>query len=310
MIGAVVLATEQGLGVLAKQFYDNGIIDIVAIHKHTSRNNHYDWYDNQTTAEGLLDVCDTIIFFETPFYWKLIPMARERGIKTILIPMYECTTYPFPYEPDEIWTTSDLDTQFYGDKVTRQIQIPIDVQHATRHVASTFVHNAGNGGLGGRNGTAELIEAMKYVTSPIKLVINSQVPISDIEDERITVFVGNKPYEELWKEGDVFVFPEKFNGLSLPLQEAFASGMLVIATDRFPNNTYLPTDPLIPVERYKRERIAVEFDSAVIDPKKIAKKIDEWYGKDITEYSLLGKAYNEVNSWKNQKQILLSALGK
>lgn len=310
MVGSIVYATEQGLGYLAKDFFDNGLIDFVYIQKHTSRINHPEWYGKNavSSVDELLNICDTLIFFETPFDWKVIPKARELGIKTVLVPMYECTRYPFPYEPDEVWTPSALDTKFYGNKTTREIQIPTNIKWKQRNRAKIFIHNAGNGGLGGRNGTKELIEAMKMVKSDAKLIIRSQTPLT-LNYPNIEVRVGT--FTDIWSEGDVFIFPEKFNGLSLPIQEALASGMLVMATDRFPNNTYLPNEPLIPVSGFHKERISVEFDCADIDSKVIAKCIDEWYDKDITKYSLLGREYNQKTSWKNQKEKLrmcLSAL--
>lgn len=310
MVGSIVLATEQGLGYLAKDFYDHGIIDKVLIHEHSSRENHREWYARQSivsSEEELLETCDTLIFFEVPFNWKIIPKAREKGIKTILVPMYECTRFPFPYEPDEVWSPSALDHKFYGEKSDRQIQIPVNVPWKLREKAKVFVHNAGNGGLGGRNGTKELLEAMKYVKNPIKLIIRSQVPIpSRLDDPRIEYRVGT--FDDIWSEGDVFIFPEKFNGLSLPIQEAYASGMLVMTGARFPNTEYLPNEPLIPVSGYHKERIAVEFDCAEFSPEIIANTIDSWYDRDITKFSYLGKEYGESNSWIKQKGILEALL--
>jgi hypothetical protein len=304
-VGSIVLATDQGLGYLAKSFYDNGITDKVCIQKHSQRANHYEWYRDYTfEALDLLD-CDVILMFETPFNWTIIPKAREKGIKTILIPMYECTNFPFPETPDEIWCPSALDYDFYtkkGVKNCKQIQIPVDVEWKLREKAQVFVHNSGNGGLGGRNGTKELLEAMKYVKSPIKLIIRSQIDMKRVDDPRIEYRIGQ--FDDIWNEGDVFIFPEKFNGLSLPIQEAFASGMLVMASDRFPSNTYLPREPLIEVDGYKKESIAVEFDMAIIKPEKIANKIDEWYNLNIKKYSLVGLDYNKNNSWKIQKEKL------
>lgn len=297
MIGAVVLATEQGLGYLAKAFYDNGVIDKVYIKEHSTRKNHYEWFPNRVNKpEDLLD-CESIIFFETAFEWKLIPLARDKGIKTILMVMYECTPNPLPYSPDIILCPSKLDLDYY--KEGREVVVPVDVKWKKREFARVFVHNAGNGGLGGRNGTREVLEAMKYVQSPIKLIVRSQVPIKEYDDPRIEYRIGT--FDDIWSEGDVFLFPEKFNGLSLPLQEAFASGMLVMAGDRYPINTWLPKEPLIEVSHYTKEKIAVEFDYAHYDPKKIAEKIDEWYNKSISEFSLLGKQFNKKTQWKNLK---------
>lgn len=304
-VGSIILATEQGLGYLARDFFTNGLIQKVFIHEHSSRVNHREWYSRESivsSTEELLETCQVLIFFETPFEWSIIKKAREKGIKTILIPMYECTRFPFPYEPDEIWCPSALDHKFYGDKSTRQIQIPVNVEWRLREKAKVFVHNAGNGGLGGRNGTKELLEAMEYVKSPIKLIVRSQIPIKIPNDSRIDLRIGT--FDDIWSEGDVFIFPEKFNGLSLPLQEAYASGMLLMCGNRFPMNDWLPKESLIPVSGYHKERIAVEFDCAEFSPQEIAKKIDAWYDKDIINYSLLGKTWGQNNSWKKQKEVL------
>lgn len=190
----------------------------------------------------------------------------------------------------------------------KQVQVPVsnNIKWRLRERANIFIMNAGNGGLGGRNGTKELLDAMQYVKSPIKLIVRSQVPIKEYDDPRIEYRIGT--FNDIWDEGDVFIFPEKFNGLSLPLQEAFASGMLVMCADRFPMNTWLPTEPLIPVNNYKKERLAVEFDCAVINPLDIAMSIDEWYDKDITKFSLLGKEFNKNNSWEVLKEKYISLM--
>lgn len=309
MTGAVVLSSEQGLGYMAKDFYDNGVIQKVFIHPHGSRKNHYEWYkpEDRLANLGQLLECDSIVFFENPFYWKLIPMAREKGVKTVLIPMYECTPYPLFYEPDLILTPSSLDKQYYPNSI--QITVPVDVPWKLRKKARIFVTNNGNGGLGGRNGTKEVLEAMQYVKSPIKLIVRSQVPLGRTEDPRVEI-QGTIEKSELWATGDVFLFPEKFNGLSLPVQEAYASGMAVMCGDRFPFNEWLPKEMLIPVSGYKKERIAVEFDSAVIHPKAIALCIDRAYDSDITKYSLMGKEWGERNSWKKLGKQLTELCAK
>lgn len=296
-VGATVLATDQGLGYLAKSFFDHKLIDKVYVKEHSSRPNHREWYSPESlvaTPEDLL-ACDTLLFFEDPFDWKLIPKARETKTKTILMVMYECTRSPLPYFPDVVWSPSLLDQKYYPESLL--IQVPVEVPWRLRSKAEVFVHNAGNGGLGGRNGTRELLEALQYVKSPIKLILRSQVPIDLPTDSRIDFRLGT--FEDIWSEGDVFIFPEKFNGLSLPLQEAYASGMLVMCGDRFPMNTWLPREPLIPVESYRKDRIAVEFQSAQFSPTIIALKIDEWFNRDISKYSLSGKEWAERNSWEN-----------
>lgn len=302
MKGAVVFATNQGLGIQAKDFYKHKVFKEVLVWPHSTYENHYEWYpDRVHSFDELLKKCDTIYFFETPFDWTFIIKARNAGVKTVLFVMYECTRNPLPYFPDVLIGGSVLETEFFGAK---HINVPVsdEIVWRKREKARVFVHNAGHGGLGGRNGTLELIEAMQYVKSPIKLIIRSQKPVKQISDERIEYRIGDFPYNTLFSEGDVFIYPDKFGGSCLPLQEAFASGMMVMSSNRHPSNLWLPNEPLIPIQGYKKERISSEFDSAILSPKDIANTIDEWYGKDISSFSIQGKVWGKTNSWSNLKK--------
>lgn len=306
MVGSIVLATNQGLGYLAKDFFDNRIIDVVYVQPHTTRKNNYEWYPNRVQDINELLKCDTLLLFETPFELEFMKKAKAKGIKIVFMPMFECSNPKIVEMADLILNPSALDQQYYPKGI--QVTVPVNVKWKLRNKARLFICNAGNGGLGGRNGTSELIEAFRHVKSPIRLIVRSQVPMKQVKDERIEYRIGN--FDDIWDEGDVFVFPEKFNGLSLPLQEAFASGMAVMCGDRFPMNTWLPKELLIPVKEYKRESIAVHFDSAVIHPEDIARKIDEIYNTDITKYSLMGKEFNNNNSWKIWKEKYLKLMSQ
>ena len=302
MKGAVVFAVESGLGRQAKQFYDHGIFDIALIQKHSSYIEHPEWYPNRVdNFEQLLNKCTEIWFFETPFDWKYIIRARERGVKTVLVAMYECTNSPLPYFPDVILGGSVLETEFFGAKHIN-VPVPDEIAWKERKKALTFVHNAGHGGLHGRNGTKELLKAMEYVKSPIKLIIRSQFDNFNSNDPRVEIRVGDFPDETLFSEGDVFVYPDKFGGSCLPLQEAFASGMVIMASNRHPSNLWLPNEPLIPIKGYQKLKIYREFDAAIVDPVDIANTIDGWYDKDISKFSKLGKEWGVLNSWANLKK--------
>lgn len=361
-VGSLVFATEQGLGILAKAFYDYDIVTDVLVIRHGRRPERDDWYPNSGRISDLragkhtiLEFCksmDVMLFFETPFDWSLIPWCREHGVKTVLMPMHECHPKDkMPgsgYEPDLYACPSLLDFRVFANTRANGIinpfdryywtngavltPVPVEVPWKLRTRAEVFVHNAGHGGLKGRNGTAELLEAIPLVQSPAKFVIRSQVPFGYgphplVRDKRVQFQIGTINHDQLFAEGDVFVFPEKFNGLSLPLQEARAAGMLVMCGDRFPMNEWLPTsirlpldapityadgssfyildpcvyNPLIPVSSYRRSSVAarcLDFDEAVFEPKAIAAKIDEWYGRDITTYSESGREWAKTMSWE------------
>lgn len=338
-VGTLCYSTEQGLGILAKSFYDAGVVTDPIVVNYTARGTrpmHPEWYPNAPHVSNVGDLNnllpdplpDVMLLFETPFNWNLIDHCRSKGVKTALMVMHECLdNRVHQHIPDLFLCPSLLDYEAVKDIRPSEIvflPVPVQVPWRLRTRAEVFVHNAGHGGLRGRNGTTELIHAYEYVKSPSKLILRSQNPMFasyagtvgiPLLDPRIEVRTPQTvPFANLWSEGDVFVFPEKFNGLSLPLQEARAAGMLVMCGDRFPMNTWLPREPLIPVSSYNKDVRTFPqfhpFDEAVFDPKTIAAKIDEWYGRDITEYSLQGKAWAESMSWQNLKPRYLEVLSQ
>lgn len=325
--GALVYATDQGLGVLAKSFYDHGIVTDAFIINHAHWPTHADWYPNAKRADArhlnrhssaIKAFCremDVMLFFEMPFDWSLIPYCRENKVKTILMPMYECEPRHMPHLPDLMLCPSQLDLQWAESLpgcTAQYLPVPVDVPWRLRTRAEVYVHNAGHGGLKGRNGTGTVIDAMRYVKSPIKLILRSQGPLQwDVTGANIDVRVGTIPWDQLYDEGDVFVFPERFNGLSLPLQEARAAGMLVIATDRFPINTWLPAGGLVKPSGTLRSCVSprcVEYDDAIVDPRDLAARMDEWYGRDLITYSLDGRAWADSMSWEVLKPQYLKVL--
>ncbi len=327
-VGTLCFATKRGLGYLAKSFYDNGVITDVAVLSHGKIKTEIQWYPDGFLISSrpflndrlkiMIAEVDVMLFFETPFDWNIINYCRSVDVKTALITMYECTPARLPYVPDLFLCPSELDMEYFPNNSV-MIPVPVDEPWVQRTQANVFVHNSGYIGLKGRSGTQELINAVKYIESDLELIIRSQDPIifdmantSAIDsNDNMSISSGIFNYDDLRTGCDVCIAPEKFNGLSLPLQECRASGMLVMTTDRFPANSWLPKEPLIPITGYRPQRVGrqfITFDEAQIDPRDIAKTMDEWYGKDITDYSLSGKYWAEEMSWEVLKPKYLEAL--
>lgn len=331
-IGGVGYATAQGLGHLLYDFYNTGVIDEVLIFKHRShRNTHMEWYPPGTPqvnklpfkggqVDKFLSEIDVLLCFETPFDWELLSVCKSRGIKTALVPMYEWTLQNPPHWFDKVISPSLLDQEYFpGSKF---IPIPVRVDKwQQREKAKRFLHNAGNIGHREHKGTRQLLQAVKYVNSDFVLTVRAQdtgkfAAILDgvpeiANDSRVVISSGEISYEDLWNDQDVYIAPEKLNGLSLPLQEARAAGLLVMTTDRYPHNTWLPRWSLIPPATFIRTSIApgyLEFDEAVVDPSEIAIKIDEVFEKDISEYSQSGLEWAKQNSWESLKPVWLEEL--
>lgn len=339
-IGCICYATSRGLGHLTRDFHQHSLIDEVMVVEHGRVPTNWDWYPGApSTHLQRLDYgkmrafCRNhraMVFFETPFDWGVFAYCRSYGIKTFLVTMYECTPRAHP-APDVYLCPSLLDYDYFTREEYRgatalYTPLPVEYPWKLRTKAEHFVHNGGYLGVktrqGGvqREGTTTLIEAMQYVESPIKLTIRVQENVSPRhqqicrDDDRIEYVPETVPYEELYSTGDVCVGAQRWNGCSLPLQEALASGMAVMNTDRYPMNTWLPTDLLIPVERYlKNSSIGgpyLTFDEADVQPKDVAATIDRWYGKDIARYSEYGKVYGEYNSWAALGPLWREVLGR
>jgi glycosyltransferase involved in cell wall biosynthesis len=314
-VGTLAYACASGLGNLVRSFHRAGVVTDVMVVRHGRHETYDDWYPGapqitdmrnpaqQRAARQFVESLDVFLAFETPFIWPLIPHCRQHGVKTVVMPMMECMPEQLPYQPDYFICPSLLDQRYYPDRSVF-IPVPVDVPWRQRTRAEVFVANLGHGGMKGRNGAAELAQAIPLVKSPAKFVIRSQEDPGAwraVEgDPRVALHFGTVPYEELFATGDVFVHPTKFDALSLPLQEARAAGMLCMTGDRFPMNQWIPPDGLIPIRRYTRERIGPPYNSVDVahyDPKDIAAKIDAVYGSDLTEYSASGKAWAESMSW-------------
>jgi hypothetical protein len=327
-VGTINYSTHSGLGVLTKEFYDNKVItDILVVEHQTLPNHHNIWYPSSQTIstlspdfavlESFIKSIDVLLLFETPFFPETTQLARKYNKPIAIMPMYEFSE--FPLDADLFIVPSQLDYDYYKsmypDHMIILLPVPTNsnIKWELKEKALTFMHNGGNGSHFDRNGTQKLIEAIPYIKSPCKIKIKAQpqkVTLPKVLDPRIEIINEDLPFDKLWDDVDVFIFVERFNGLSLPLQEAYAKGCLVIAGDRYPINTWLPNKPLVKPIRYEEYSFNknIPFNAASYNPKDIANKIDEFYGKDITKYSLAGKAWAESNSWRYLKSRYLNLI--
>lgn len=322
--GSIGYSTEQGLGYLMKDFYDHGVISKVLLVRHPRHPFKDDWYPKGTpevnprsitglVVEEFLDGIDTLLLWESPFDWSILPLAAKHNTKTVLVPMYEWWPKRPPHLPDKFICPSLLDLDYFAGMVSEVCFLPVPVDSLNwlpRSKAFCFLHNAGHIGHREHKGTRQLLEALKHVKSHIQLTIRCQYPgmiekmaesVGVLNDSRLTLVSKTVPRERLFGGFDVYVAPEKLNGCSLPLQEAFAHGLLVISTDRYPMNTWLPKEPLIPVKKTFWTNITpsyLDVEESVVDPVDIAAKIDEWHGKDIGEFSERGRQWAVENSWE------------
>jgi len=324
-IGLITRADNTGLGMLSWEFYTNlknlitkvVIVDCQAFKIFTERFNFFPGRDgfSEVKTQGQLDIrfwdsflkdLDVLLAIETPYNWIAFLLAKQKGVKTVLIPMFEGNDKPLDFYPDLIACPSMLDYESFRGEPSRLELIPLPVnrervKYKKRTKAMTFLHNMGHGGLHGRTGTQRLLEAIPLVKNQnIKFFINSQVDFNYSRDPRLKVNVGNiRNYWDLWNEGDVFILPAKFGMISMPVQEALAAGMPVLTADIFPFKGWLPDEWLIPykmgqnVKLVRREIFYADFDPAVI-----AQKIDQWAEINMEKESEKANQLADAISWE------------
>ena len=271
---------------------------------------------DDAAVRRLLEGLDAIITVETPYNWNLYKIAKEMGVKSVMFPMYECLKKGMP-RPDLYICPSDLDfDSIEGSKVSMPFPVNTEkIRFKTREYARTFVHNAGHGGLLGRNGTDIVLAAIPLVKNKdARFIIRSQTP-TECDDPRVDVRVGNfENYWDMWDEGDVFVFPHKFDGLSLPIQEALAAGMPLITTRMYPFDTWLPTEFMVDVDRTETVKLSREITASFVAPDVLAHRIDAWAGREISTLSKMAGMIANERSWKALKweydRLLFKLCGK
>ena len=333
-ISAIVRADCGGLGSLSRSFSDRlGFHRTVSLSRHQGEHCPH-WYPrNRIAADGLTvellawlcDGADVLLTFET-WYGDLAPrVARRMGVRTALAPMYECCPLAGSglEETELAICPSLLDlremSRTPGLAAARRVFLPVpfDVERIAfrrRRRARVFLHSMGHGGIAGRNATGRVIEAWRYVKSPARLVVRHQSPppVRQPRDERIAFLSGAaggvENYWDLWSEGDVLLHPHRWDGLSLPIQEALAAGMPVMTTRYWPFcdadgdlQGWLPQSSQqmsIAVTSTTRQRICRAIDAQETTPQAIAAAVDAWYDADISSASDDARAYAQRHSWR------------
>jgi glycosyltransferase involved in cell wall biosynthesis len=331
-IGIIARCDNTGLGVMTVDFFRNLMVQKVLVVPGTQED-HLDRFANRPGVsvicstrvpkrgevicssrvptpgeiDSFLENIDVVVAFQTPYDWNIFTRARQLGIKTVLIPMYEWTppNDKIPSYPDLFLCPSRLDydelpepKQYIPTPVNRDI-IPFRL----RRQAKKFLFINRKGGFKRRNSLHVLFEVIPLVKSPVEFLIRSQVPIPPISDTRVSVQMEEVDYEDLWKEGDIYLHLHRWDGLSLPINEAMAAGMPIIAPNFYPHNEFLPKRLLFPVETTVRECLSEglrEIDVHVISASTVAQKIDEVAMMQEHEIAMLSQAVNQLadeRSW-------------
>lgn len=318
-VGLIGRCDNCGLGNMSWSFHDNLPITKTLLYKRSYacfpdrfKNHKLVEYASKSDVNWLLADIDTLIAIETPYEWEMFAEAKKRGIKTIMLPMPEF----FPdkrhwHLVDLWWCISPLEYAI-APKNKVLIRNPVDkkkIKFRLREEANVFVANAGHGGMCGRNGISELIKAISHIRRDFKLILRSQFPM-ECNDPRVDLRIGNlKNYSDLWNEGDMYIHLCKFGGDHMPINEAMAAGLPVIALDHHPWNKFIPKETLVPIiGTTSIDFSGVNGEMAIVKPEDIAFKIATFIGDDIRVLSYKSDTISDTFSWETLRPKILEIL--
>lgn len=310
-IGLVGKDNKKGLGILTRAYNEHlPIAKTLVIHPKGDWLGGEPYMRTKVLSMGqidpFLDGLDTVVLLETP-YPDILKRAKQRGIKTVLKVNYEFLPNTLPEEPDLYLCSSSLNFESVDSPNKVLIADPVDtdaIPFRKREKAETFVHVGGRP-LADANGTNTVVASLSYMKSPAKVILYSQDGRSSkLADSRGAA----KHYTDMYKEGDILLQPVRFRATSLPIQEAMAAGMPVITFNKKPWADFIPEELLIEPDDWKEYQDWRTIYSAVVDERKLAAFVDDWYGSDIAELSVAAREYAESISWKALKDKYIEIL--
>lgn len=292
-IGLIARADSRGLGIQTKAFHDNMhpaktmVVDCPSLKPLPIRR---DWYPDATWVHGLpsaldfrswLQGLDVVYTAETGYSPHLWDEAERAGVKTVLHANYEFLNRndrPSLWAAPSRWHLEDF------PRGAKFLPVPIELDKFTPNTscsARRFLHIVGRPAIHDRNGTADLIEALRHVQSPIKVTFKCQEPgyiqLPALPDhvDAVVECGDTRDYWDNYRDHDVLVLPRRFGGLCLPLNEALGAGMPVIMPDIDPNR-WLPKEWLIPAS-HKTSFVAKQrIEVHQVDPMVLSAKIDQF----------------------------------
>jgi glycosyltransferase involved in cell wall biosynthesis len=252
---------------------------------------HEGWMPPRELLYEFLDGLDAVYTAETAYNNAFYGIAHNLGVRVVLAPNYEfLDTYAQP----SVWAAPSL---WHFDELPApktHLPVPIATDRFTSDAVELsghhFLHIVGRPAVHDRNGTQLLLQALEFVESEVTVTIRCQRGgyVTSLAPDlktpgNVTLIVdpGDKP--NYWDNytGDVLIMPRRYGGLCLPVNEALGAGMPVIMPDISPNNTWLPSDWLVPAGWETSFQAKRKVDVYGVNPVDLAARIDQFCDFDF-----------------------------
>lgn len=201
-------------------------------------------------VQDWLSTVDVVYAPETLYDWRIARWAEEQGVATVVHANPELWTHggdpnlahPTRWWSATLWRREHLhpDTRTVPMPVAMEQFDPVD-QHYDRRLR--VLHVAGHVAAADRNGTRNVLDAVKFLPEGVELTVRCQDrrlrSHPAMRSRRLRVETGGLPnYWDGWDGYDALLLPRRYGGLCLPAGEACASGMALMMPDVSPNEMW------------------------------------------------------------------------
>lgn len=242
---------------------------------------------------GLNVVITCEIFYNQNF----VDIAKRMGVKTINQYNWEFADYlrnPNLTLPDKLVSPSkwmfEESRKLWGNVEYLPTPVFIDDFAAIKDAnyqrtgKKRFLHIMGRQAVNDRNGTFDVIQAMRWSREDFELVIKAQSGNLGfaINDSRIIVDTSSPENEvELYRDFDAMIMPRRYGGQCLPMTEALCAGLPVIMTDVSPNNKILPQHWLVQAVSAGRFMTRTWIEMFSVNHQALGERLDFAARKDL-----------------------------
>lgn len=278
-IGLIARADNRGLGVTTSEFYRHMkphrtlVIDMGDLSPY---DNHFDRYPgeqvvkvdntlriNEDIMKSFCSDVDIIYTAETPYDYDFFNIARDMGTVTVLHvnPEFHRYNVDFNLPTPDVFA---IPTNWLKSQIKDALLLPVPVatdrlEYKLRTSATKFLHVAGHKAVADRNGTELIYQSASLISEPCEIFVRTQSELGRrrMRYHQAKVHTINEDRPEYWTaydDVDVLLAPRRFGGLSLPMQEAAASGLPIISLDLSPQNEWLTKPELIPTRAHHKIR--------------------------------------------------------
>ena len=292
---------------------------------------HINGFPNDEQVVEWIRGLNVVITCEIFYNQRFVDIARRMGVKTINQYNWEFADYlrqPELALPDKLLSPSkwmlEESRKLWGNVEYLPTPVFIDDFSKVREInlsrngKKRFLHIMGRQAINDRNGTLDLVQAMRYSREDFELVIKAQSGNLGfvINDPRITIDTASPENEvELYRDFDALILPRRYGGQCLPMTEALCAGLPVIMTDVSPNNRILPLHWVLPASSAGRFMTRTLIEMFTINRQALGERLDLLAKKDLRgdKVNAYNIGYSEFSNYELElkwEKVIVETYGK